>query len=118
MLSDDARRKEYDRQLAPPSATGRTVHQRWAAGRVGRGFGAWRGAPPFGSFTDQEARRMRQEHEDTKGSGRKGVGEELRRRAEAQFFFQQGAEVASGSFNYPDSILSHTNILRLSRCIE
>ena len=45
MLSDDARRKEYDRQLAP--STTRTVHYRWTAGSPGAG--------PFSSFTDEAA---------------------------------------------------------------
>eukprot|EP00490_Sorites_sp_Unknown_P018822 CAMPEP_0114690256 /NCGR_PEP_ID=MMETSP0191-20121206/65483_1 /TAXON_ID=126664 /ORGANISM="Sorites sp." /LENGTH=185 /DNA_ID=CAMNT_0001979931 /DNA_START=35 /DNA_END=593 /DNA_ORIENTATION=- len=63
VLSDDARRREYDRQVSPPRAS--RPHAARARGTHG----------DFG-FMDQEARRMRQEHE------------ELRRRAEAQFFMQ------------------------------
>eukprot|EP00435_Cladocopium_sp_Y103_P007747 s1186_g2.t1 len=65
VLSDDDRRRAYDRQLSPRSP--RTY---------GNGARTWRGAQGRGDFqsVDEEARRVRQEHE------------ELRRRAAAQFF--------------------------------
>eukprot|EP00437_Effrenium_voratum_P039393 CAMPEP_0181473720 /NCGR_PEP_ID=MMETSP1110-20121109/40270_1 /TAXON_ID=174948 /ORGANISM="Symbiodinium sp., Strain CCMP421" /LENGTH=206 /DNA_ID=CAMNT_0023598847 /DNA_START=54 /DNA_END=674 /DNA_ORIENTATION=+ len=80
VLSDDARRREYDRQFMPPNPDLR--QQRWQTGgsttrwQTG-GAGGAGGAGPFPfRFTDEEARRARQEHE------------EMRRRAHAQFFTQ------------------------------
>ncbi|CAK8996012.1 unnamed protein product [Durusdinium trenchii] len=69
VLSDDSRRREYDRQLTPQSGprVTRTHYYRWQPGGMPR---------TQGGFTNEEAARARQEHE------------ELRRRAEAQFFVQ------------------------------
>lgn len=69
VLSDDDRRREYDRQLSP-----RSVPRSYSGPR--NGPRTWQGAQGRGDFgfVDEEARRVRQEHE------------ELRRRAAAQFF--------------------------------
>ena len=76
VLSDDARRREYDRQSQwdrdrndRGARPGRTPSSPWRGAQARAGF----------QFTHEEARRVRQEHE------------ELRRRAEEQFFMQFNA---------------------------
>ncbi|CAL1146615.1 unnamed protein product [Cladocopium goreaui] len=73
VLSDDARRREYDRQLSPMRSTSTRTYSGNPSGPR-----TWQGAQGRGNFrtVDEEARRVRQEHEA------------LRRRAEAQFFMR------------------------------
>ncbi|CAL1146616.1 unnamed protein product [Cladocopium goreaui] len=60
VLSDDARRREYDRQLSPMRSTSTRTYSGNPSGPR-----TWQGAQGRGNFrtVDEEARRVRQEHE-------------------------------------------------------